>query len=70
MPMSGLDRKAELVRRGVTGMQIARELGYSSAHVSQVLLGTRRHERTEKAIAEKIGLPVVDVFGEYDKCVA
>lgn len=62
--MHPLDRRAELVRRGVTIASIARELEYTDGHVGLVLHGHRRHPRTEIAIAEKIGRPVSEVFPE------
>lgn len=62
MPLSPLDRKAELVRRGVRLTDVARELELSKSHVGQVLHGLRRHQRTEVAIADHIGLPHDAVF--------
>lgn len=62
MPMKPADRKAELVRRGVTLADIARALEVSGPHVSQVLYGKRRSPRVEQAIAEAIGKPVSRVF--------
>lgn len=62
MPMPPLHRKAYLVIQRTTVAAIARELGLSHGHVSQVLHGLRRHEQTEIAIAKKIGRPVSEVF--------
>ncbi len=59
-----------MVLAGVTGAAIARELGYTSAHVNQVVAGLRRHPRTEEAIAEKLGLPVEEVFPSMVEAVA
>jgi hypothetical protein len=64
MPLSPLDRKVELLRAGVTMSEIARELDppVSPNHVSKVIAGERRSPRIERAIAEKIGIPVEQVF--------
>ena len=58
------DRKAELVRKGVTLTAIAEAATprCSVPHVSQVIAGIHRSARIEQAIAEVIGLPVEDVF--------
>lgn len=66
MPMLPIDRKAELVRRRVSLASIARELGYSKNHVSQVLYGFRRNERVESAIAAHLGQSRDDVFGAVE----
>jgi len=60
--MSPNDRKAELVRRGVTMTEIARELDVVPQHVSQVISGERRSSRVEQAVADRLGLPVEQVF--------
>lgn len=64
MPLSPLDIKVELIRKGVTMSAIARELEppVSANHVSKVVAGERRSPRIEAAIAEKIGRAVDEVF--------
>lgn len=71
MPLSPLDRKIELLRKGVTMSEIARELDppVTPNHVSKVIAGERRSPRVELAIAEKIGKPVEAVF-ETDQSIA
>ena len=70
MPMSPNDRKAELVRLGVTAAEIARTLGLARAHVSQVLAGSRRSPRVEAEVARVIGKPVERVFGKQGASTA
>lgn len=62
MPLTPQDRKAELVRRGLTMSDVARSLGLSLNHVSKVIAGERRSPRVERAIAKRIGQPVESVF--------
>lgn len=62
MPLSVNDRKAELVRRGVTMTAIADQLDVTPQHVSQVISGERRSVRVEEAVADALGMPVEDVF--------
>ena len=60
MPMNRWDRKAQMPHGSVTG--IARQLGKSVGHVSQVLNDRRRAPDVEQEIAKVIGLPVEQVF--------
>lgn len=62
MPLTPQDRKAELLRKGLSMSDVARELGISAHHISRVVAGERRSPRVEQAIADAIGLPVADVF--------
>ena len=62
MPMTANDRKAELVRRGITMTRIAKELGVTVQHVSSVVGGRNRSPRVERAVAEAIGRPTERVF--------
>lgn len=62
MPLTARDRKAELVRRGITMASIARGLGVTLSHVQAVVSGKRRAPRVENAVAEAIGMPVEEVF--------
>lgn len=64
MPLSPLDRKAELVRRGISMSEIARRLGVTSQHVSSVVAGKRRSPRIEEEVARSIEKPAARVFGE------
>jgi lambda repressor-like predicted transcriptional regulator len=72
MPLSPLDRKIELLRKGVTMSGIARELDppVSPNHVHKVVAGERRSPRIEQAIADVIGLPVAEVFPDREHVAA
>lgn len=70
MPLTPLDRKAELVRRQVRQSHIARRLGVSQAYVSDVIAGNRRSSAIEQAVAEALGLPVDKVFEPRSPAVA
>ena len=60
--MKTIERKVELLKKGVRVADIARELGCSQSHVSLVLSGRSISARVQLAIAEKIGRPVAEVF--------
>jgi transcriptional regulator with XRE-family HTH domain len=60
--MKTIERKVELLKKGVRVADIARELGLSGSHVSLVLSGRSISARVQQAIAEKIGKPVSEVF--------
>lgn len=62
MPLTPQDRKAELVRKGLSMSDVARQLDLSLNHVSKVIAGERRSPRVEQAVAELIGMPVTKVF--------
>lgn len=62
MALTNLERKAELVRRGITTTAIARRCKVSSQYVSMILHGKRRHELVERTIARLIGRDVAEVF--------
>jgi transcriptional regulator with XRE-family HTH domain len=57
-----LHRKVELMRRGVTAADIARQVGMSRASVSLVLLDRMRNEKIEEAIAAVLMEPVDLLF--------
>ncbi|WP_353014030.1 helix-turn-helix domain-containing protein [Ruegeria sp. SCP10] len=48
--------KYQLRLRGTTLAEISRELGVSTATMSQVCLGVRRSDRVLSAIADKLGV--------------
>lgn len=62
MPLTPNDRKAELLRKGLTMSAVARQLEVSANHVALVVAGKRRSPRVEQAIADAIGIPVRKVF--------
>ena len=68
--MSRRERKAALVMAGVSLADIARDLGFTPQHVSEVVAGRRRSAVTEEAIAKAIGKPVVKVFGPPAEAMA
>ena len=70
MPMSGTERKAALVNAEVTMSAIAKELGVTPSHISQVVLGKKRSPRVERRIAKAIGKPIGDVFEPQSRRVA
>lgn len=63
MPLTPLERKAQMILKEVTQVAVAAELGVSQGHVSQVVAGERRNPMIEEAIARKLGMPVDVVFG-------
>jgi lambda repressor-like predicted transcriptional regulator len=54
--------KAEMMRRGVTTIQIARALGVTRTWVSLVLNERAESPRVRKAIAEALGVKVKDLW--------
>ena len=62
MALSPRERKAALALRGVTQAEIARRLRVTPTHVSDVMYGRRRSVRVEKAIAEALQRPALEVF--------
>lgn len=64
MPMTPNSRKAALVERGITITSIAEELGVTVSHVAQVVRGEKESPRVEQAVANAIGKPVEEVFGD------
>lgn len=63
MPLDPRERKAALVLLGVRQADIARRLGVTATHVSDVLHGRRRSPRVEGEIAEALGRGVEELFG-------
>lgn len=62
MPLDPLQRKAALILHGVRQADIARSLGVTATHVSDVVHGRRRSPRVERAIAEALGRSPEDLF--------
>ena len=62
MPLTALERKAQMVLKEVQQSDLAAQLGVTPSHVSMVVSGERRSPRVEQAIADAIGLPVAEVF--------
>lgn len=64
-------RKALMADRGVTITGVARELGLSALTVSTIVADRNKHEtpnsrRIKQLIAERVGVPVVDLWPEAD----
>ena len=62
MPMTPVEIKVELLRKGKTLAEIASGLDLTPGHVSQVVWGKRRSPVVEEAVAKAIGRPVQKVF--------
>jgi Helix-turn-helix. len=56
------ERKAALALAGLTGADIARQIGVTKAAVSAVILGHTRNPRIRVAIAHACGQPVEVLF--------
>ena len=57
-----MHRKVELMRRGITAADIAREVGVSRSAVTQVVLDQIRSAEIEAAIARHLEEPVEQLF--------
>lgn len=57
-----MHRKVELMRRGITAADIARELNISRSAVTQVVLDQSRSAEIEATIAKHLGEPVEQLF--------
>lgn len=64
MPLSPLQRKAELVLRNITNQQIAKRARCSNQLVSAVLFDRRRNAKVRRHIAKAIERDVAEVFGD------
>lgn len=56
--------RAELVRRGITLAEIARDCGVTRAAASMVVQRVYRGERLRRAITRRLGLSYKEVWGE------
>lgn len=63
MTMSATERKAKLILAHVRQSDLARKLGLSYSHVTEVVRGRRRSPRVESEVAAVLGIPVEEVFG-------
>lgn len=70
MPLTPLERKAELIKKQIQQRDIAAQLDLSPIQVSSVIRGERRSQRVEQAVADALGLPVEEVFPPTDANVA
>jgi transcriptional regulator with XRE-family HTH domain len=60
-------RQCLLKEKGVTQKQIAEELDVCEMSISKEINGDHHSHRVRCAIAEKIGMPVNEVFPDYYK---
>ena len=63
MPLTPLERKAQMVLKEITQVALAAELGVTQSSISMVVSGERRNAVIEEAIARALGMPVDVVFG-------
>jgi len=54
--------RAELIRRNITGAEIAQKAGCSKQYVSAIIHRSRTNSAIELMIAEAIGKPIDEVF--------
>jgi lambda repressor-like predicted transcriptional regulator len=55
--------RIELLKRGISQVDIAREAGCTHQAVSNVVFGRRRSRRLESLIAKAIEIPCEELFG-------
>lgn len=63
-------RKVAMLRAGVTGLDIAGELGISKQAVSAVINGRKHTPRVKEAIARHCGVPVEELFPDLTEDAA
>ena len=66
MSMTRNEIRAELIRRGIRLVDIARELKVAPSTVRVVVAGHRRSRRIERYIAQRIGLSYEEVWGNTE----
>jgi len=54
--------KALMILKGITGVQLAKDLGVSRTWLSLVINGHHRTRRTREAIAKALGKKVTDLW--------
>ena len=62
MCMEPNEIRAEMVRRKVTVVSIAKSLGVRQPNVSQVIYGVRPTRRIRQAIADSIDRPIDEIW--------
>ena len=67
MNMEPNEIRAELVRRGITVTNIARQEAVSQPYISQHLSGVRKSSRIRRAIAEAIDRPVHEIWPDPER---
>jgi transcriptional regulator with XRE-family HTH domain len=65
-PRTRGEARRDLLRdRGISLSDVARDLGKNLSVISRVNRGQRRSRTIERAIAERLGLPLTEVFPEW-----
>ncbi len=62
--MKASEIRAELIRRDITGVDIAREAGCTKQYVSAIIKGRRKNERIQEIIASHIDRSIVELWPE------
>jgi gp16 family phage-associated protein len=60
--MTANEIRAELIRQGITGVDIARKAGCSKQYVSAIIKGKRKNERIQGIISSYINKPVSEIW--------
>jgi DNA-binding NarL/FixJ family response regulator len=65
--MTPTEIRIELLRRGITMSDIARQLGCSRQNVQHTIRGRQRSLRVRQAVAAAIGKQTQDVWSDIDQ---
>jgi len=64
--MTANEIRAELIRRDITGADIAREAGCTKQYVSAIIKGKRKNVCIQGIISSYINKPISDLWPERD----
>ena len=64
--MTANEIRAELIRQGITGADIAREAGCSKQYVSAIIKGKRKNARIQGIISSHVNKPVSEIWSGGD----
>lgn len=59
--------KIEMLKVGISAVAIARKAGVDRSAISHVIAGRHKSKRLRRAIADALGLPYKEVWGEDKK---
>jgi len=59
--------RIEMIKKDVKGAEIARRIGVNRSAISKTIDGKIKSYRLRKAIAEALGVPYEELWGEEDK---
>jgi len=69
--MCNLELKINILKSGKYGYKIAQEVGWHPTKISQIIAGVYSPDEKEKeALANAIGVPVVEIFPDPNPQVA